>query len=240
MVLTLAISGCGLARVYNKVTLGEPLPPGLGLTEVIEEDADSKSGPANGEHVFTMNEYYVWHTPLTTSVQGVTVHTDATDRVTARVLNTLTVTNWLVVLGVSATHTLEVTIPPQLMADPKDAILAQVLPDMTFYPSDSDLAERAEKAMLVTSYGGIGYQIMLYYDSTTFCCLRSIRLADLPKAGSWKTLLVHATGIVTLTNLGDNRLRIETCTWYLTNPSGTTGFLAWKAMYDCGLYKHYE
>jgi hypothetical protein len=219
--LAMAMSGCGLARVYNKVTLGEPLPADLGLTEVIDEDA-AADDDASQERRFGLCEYYVWHTPLTTSVHGVTVLTDATDRVTSRSLNTWTVTNWLVLLGVSMTQTVEVAVPPQLMADPKDATLAQVLTEEMFTQSDSDITKRAEEALRLTSYGLNGHQAMMFPHSITYGCLMGMPLADLPKAGSSKTVLPHATGVITVTNLGNNRLRIETCTWLLTDPSGMT------------------
>jgi hypothetical protein len=238
LTLALATSGCGLARVYNKVELGEPLPPDLGLTEVIPTESDSKRGPVIGERIFDMYEYYVWHTPLTTSLHRLTVLTDAEGKVTARMHDTTTLTNLLVAVGASATHVLEVAIPAELAANPKAVTLYQIMRKARWGRMfEGHVPEAAAKALTLTGYGNEyvtpAIFVLWLFDRDTDGYVASLPLSSVLEPDYRETGFVHSTGFITVTNLGD-RLRIETNTWIVTDPSGMTGMVAYNLIH--GMY----
>jgi hypothetical protein len=244
IVLPLLLSGCGLARVYNKIELGQPLPADLGLTEVIDKYA-AKDEDASQERLFKLSEYYVWHTPLTTSLHRLAVLIDAEGKVTARMHDTTTVTNLLVAMGSSSTHTMEVQIPAELAENPKGATIDDVIPRyQTWWVIDPNISPSARKALILTG-NGRGYECVSLYALLMFDCVTcsytgSIPLSSVLEPGYRETILVHSTGFVTLTNLGDNRLRIETSTWLVTDPTGMSGFLSLQLLGTFQIPAHYD
>lgn len=212
--LALAMNGCGLARVYNKVTLGEPLPPGLGLTEVVPEEGRSLDDTTPRERVFGISEYYVWHTPLTTSVQTFVIHTDAGKRVTRSTYHSTTVTNCLLFLGMSSTWIMETTIPPAMVANPQEASLGDTLRGM---PLNFERSKAGMRALTFTAGETQLYGFAMFVGQGLEH-LWDCPLSPILEPGYSEVFIPKLGGLVTITNLGNNHLRINIQQALITDP----------------------
>ena len=213
--LALAISGCGLARVYNKVTLGEPLPSNLELVEIGPEEA----GLSNDEHLFFRIEYDVDHSPRAASHHMVVVWTDADDKVIASVHNKATFTNLHLLIFASHTTTMDIRLPAEAVARPKGMTLSQITPEYSPGASPAGTCEAEEKAVMRTAGFAASYCVGLRSHNTWEYAI-DLPLSSLPAPGSHRTIKVHRGGYLTLTNRGNNGLRIETYVSLVTDPAG--------------------